>query len=144
MNQITGDVIRKLFAVQLAPSEQFEEELESTMDLSEDDAHPGMQYNVSADGELVPAPGIAGAGIDMGASSDPRRAGEPAAPSIDFDRIAAQRRPQQMTMSRGPMGNPGGAPQGGGQAIPTGYENVGRNDPCPCGSGKKFKKCHGA
>ena len=22
--------------------------------------------------------------------------------------------------------------------------NVGRNDPCPCGSGKKFKKCHGA
>ena len=23
------------------------------------------------------------------------------------------------------------------------YVNVGRNDPCPCGSGKKFKKCHG-
>ena len=22
------------------------------------------------------------------------------------------------------------------------YANVGRNDPCPCGSGKKFKKCH--
>ena len=22
--------------------------------------------------------------------------------------------------------------------------NVGRNDPCPCGSGKKFKKCHGS
>ncbi len=21
--------------------------------------------------------------------------------------------------------------------------DVGRNDPCPCGSGKKFKKCHG-
>ena len=21
---------------------------------------------------------------------------------------------------------------------------VGRNDPCPCGSGKKFKSCHGA
>jgi len=21
---------------------------------------------------------------------------------------------------------------------------AGRNDPCPCGSGKKFKKCHGA
>ena len=24
------------------------------------------------------------------------------------------------------------------------FANVGRNDPCPCGSGKKFKKCHGA
>ncbi|HET7648858.1 MAG TPA: preprotein translocase subunit SecA [Gaiellaceae bacterium] len=41
---------------------------------------------------------------------------------------------------------------GGGVATPVAqrpkvnseYENVGRNDPCPCGSGKKFKKCHGA
>jgi preprotein translocase subunit SecA len=24
------------------------------------------------------------------------------------------------------------------------WANVGRNDPCPCGSGKKYKKCHGA
>lgn len=24
------------------------------------------------------------------------------------------------------------------------FKNVGRNDPCPCGSGKKFKRCHGA
>jgi preprotein translocase subunit SecA len=24
------------------------------------------------------------------------------------------------------------------------YGDVGRNDPCPCGSGKKFKRCHGA
>lgn len=23
-------------------------------------------------------------------------------------------------------------------------KDVGRNDPCPCGSGQKFKKCHGA
>jgi preprotein translocase subunit SecA len=22
-------------------------------------------------------------------------------------------------------------------------EKVGRNDPCPCGSGKKYKQCHG-
>jgi preprotein translocase subunit SecA len=28
--------------------------------------------------------------------------------------------------------------------VNTEYENVGRNDLCPCGSGKKFKKCHGA
>ncbi len=24
------------------------------------------------------------------------------------------------------------------------WSDVGRNDPCPCGSGKKYKKCHGA
>ena len=23
------------------------------------------------------------------------------------------------------------------------YSNVGRNEPCPCGSGKKFKQCCG-
>jgi hypothetical protein len=23
------------------------------------------------------------------------------------------------------------------------FRGVGRNDPCPCGSGRKFKKCHG-
>jgi len=23
-------------------------------------------------------------------------------------------------------------------------KKVGRNDPCPCGSGKKYKVCHGA
>ncbi|EHL22650.1 preprotein translocase subunit SecA [Acidovorax sp. NO-1] len=29
-----------------------------------------------------------------------------------------------------------------GQALPEGVR-VGRNDPCPCGSGKKYKQCHG-
>ncbi|WP_119269380.1 UPF0149 family protein [Taklimakanibacter deserti] len=24
------------------------------------------------------------------------------------------------------------------------FKNIGRNDPCPCGSGRKYKKCHGA
>lgn len=29
--------------------------------------------------------------------------------------------------------------------VPVGPKSeVGRNDPCPCGSGKKYKKCHGA
>jgi tetratricopeptide (TPR) repeat protein len=27
--------------------------------------------------------------------------------------------------------------------IPVTVNKVGRNDPCPCGSGKKYKKCHG-
>ena len=30
------------------------------------------------------------------------------------------------------------------QPYVRGGPKVGRNDPCPCGSGKKFKKCHGA
>jgi preprotein translocase subunit SecA len=30
------------------------------------------------------------------------------------------------------------------QPVVNGGSKVGRNDPCPCGSGKKYKKCHGA
>jgi preprotein translocase subunit SecA len=39
------------------------------------------------------------------------------------------------------------ARQGGGEASQPNQrrtgDKVGRNDPCPCGSGKKYKKCHG-
>jgi uncharacterized protein YecA (UPF0149 family) len=42
------------------------------------------------------------------------------------------------TAPAGVPGVSGGAPAG------TDWSNVKRNDPCPCGSGKKFKKCHGA
>jgi preprotein translocase subunit SecA len=33
---------------------------------------------------------------------------------------------------------------GKGQLTPEQMANTRRNDPCPCGSGKKFKHCHGA
>ncbi len=37
----------------------------------------------------------------------------------------------------------GGREQAGKQQPVTVENKVGRNDPCPCGSGKKYKKCHG-
>jgi preprotein translocase subunit SecA len=49
-----------------------------------------------------------------------------------------------------PSGSTTGLVAAGGAASVTGQrsvaanEKVGRNDPCWCGSGKKFKKCHGA
>ena len=48
---------------------------------------------------------------------------------------------------RGPVRN---APMLGSSPVPTSptdpstWGKVSRNDPCPCGSGKKFKHCHGA
>ena len=30
-----------------------------------------------------------------------------------------------------------------GRAVNAGGEKLGRNQQCPCGSGKKFKRCHG-
>jgi preprotein translocase subunit SecA len=74
------------------------------------------------------------------------------------------RRPPQLTMSaHAPAPSPFGAIGGGSASAVaepprparTGGDDVvkqvrrdepkvGRNDPCPCGSGKKYKKCHGA
>ncbi len=44
----------------------------------------------------------------------------------------------------GPLPQPPGPGGGVPVAAANPYAGVGRNDPCPCGSGKKFKKCHGA
>ena len=75
------------------------------------------------------------------------------------------KRPPQVTLSGGSSASSGAAPRGafppGATAGPprparTGGDDapvtqvrrdepkVGRNDPCWCGSGKKYKKCHGA
>jgi len=43
--------------------------------------------------------------------------------------------PQIAASQKKQIDMPTGAPRSGAQ--------VGRNDPCPCGSGKKYKKCHG-
>jgi preprotein translocase subunit SecA len=35
------------------------------------------------------------------------------------------------------------APHPGTQVSAAAMPRVGRNDPCPCGSGQKYKLCHG-
>jgi preprotein translocase subunit SecA len=58
-----------------------------------------------------------------------------------------QRRPRrgQMTFTKAnataaAAGDEAGKPR----TVVSDHPKVGRNDPCPCGSGKKYKKCHGA
>lgn len=46
----------------------------------------------------------------------------------------AERRIRQATTNRGPDSEP---------IKPRAVDKIGRNDPCPCGSGKKYKKCCG-
>ena len=83
-----------------------------------------------------------------------RRGGRAQAP-------AAQRRQRQPQLRapvarrrrgdrrRGPARRPRRRSAGGGSVatrpvVKSEHENIGRNDPCWCGSGKKFKRCHGA
>jgi preprotein translocase subunit SecA len=64
---------------------------------------------------------------------------ESAAPSV-----FGAPRPQPQAMPRGGQNQP---PRVGGddvvKTVRRDQPKVGRNDPCPCGSGKKYKKCHG-
>jgi preprotein translocase subunit SecA len=57
---------------------------------------------------------------------------------VDMERLERRRRleqQKQMVLGRG---------EGEEKRKPVKREKkVGRNDPCPCGSGKKYKKCHG-
>ena len=48
-------------------------------------------------------------------------------------------RPQRVVESHGDEDDPNS-----GQAPRARSDKVGRNAPCPCGSGRKYKKCHGA
>jgi preprotein translocase subunit SecA len=64
------------------------------------------------------------------------------APSTTIDDIEKEfQRKKQKELEHARMA--GGGDTSTPQQRRTG-EKVGRNDPCPCGSGKKFKKCHGA
>ena len=53
------------------------------------------------------------------------------------EQIERRQRRQQFVMS-----NQGGG-DGATSQVKRDAPKVGRNDPCPCGSGKKYKKCHG-
>jgi preprotein translocase subunit SecA len=63
---------------------------------------------------------------------------------------AAKRMNFEHSQAQGIGGDESRLPQGSGQNEPRGetfvrnQPKVGRNEPCPCGSGRKFKQCHGA
>jgi preprotein translocase subunit SecA len=67
----------------------------------------------------------------------------PAANLMDDDR--AQRAVAAAAGIKGPPRNlrTNQPVDGGGGTTVRAAPKVGRNDPCPCGSGKKYKKCHG-
>jgi preprotein translocase subunit SecA len=55
------------------------------------------------------------------------------------------RRPTSLTFTGPNQGAaPAGEEEGKVKTVVRDQPKVGRNEPCPCGSGKKYKKCHGA
>ncbi len=56
----------------------------------------------------------------------------------DVRQIQPQTQPQRVVMSHG-----GAVESESAATVKREGDKVGRNDPCPCGSGKKYKRCHG-
>ena len=107
------------------------------------DGQPVTQA-VQPRGPVPSAPPVASAARPLAADDGaPREIAIPArAPSTTIDQIEkefARKKERELAAA---------SRQGGGDSsLPTQRrtgEKVGRNDPCPCGSGKKYKKCHGA
>ena len=64
------------------------------------------------------------------------------APSTTIDELEREfQRKKKRELEQARTAGAGESSNGSGPRV-TG-EKVGRNDPCPCGSGKKYKKCHG-
>ncbi len=57
--------------------------------------------------------------------------------------MAEQRAEMEKAANPAPQQGDGVANEGFDETDPSTWGNPGRNELCPCGSGKKFKHCHG-
>jgi preprotein translocase subunit SecA len=113
---------------------------------------PGAPAELDEFGEL---PEMHAHHLDPLTGEDDFEAGAEPAPRSRQERRAAAK--QAGGAARGAAGPARGAPKDAGRAAPqrgraaavnpgdpSSWGKVARNAPCPCGSGKKFKHCHGA
>lgn len=105
------------------------------VEVTEDDGDAEVEHVHDHDHDHAPASVGAGApAIDLGEAQSH-------APQFRAKGLERKERPTNLAYS---------APSEGGEVEVTAeapvdeFAGVGRNDVCPCGSGKKFKRCHGA
>ena len=97
--------------------------------------HPEL-WNEEEDEELEAEPATVGVG-----SEDHRRAQQAAQNSVmDLTRTIQRKKEKELAA----LQFVGGDTTTVQKPVIAKDKGVGRNDPCPCGSGKKYKKCHGA
>jgi preprotein translocase subunit SecA len=120
MARIDNETIRYLFHIQIQQAEKHPDE---------------MQLRPEAQRGAAPL----GGGAQAAAASAAARASEPQhLPAVAREIERRQQRQQKdLQYQTGPAQAEAPKP------VRVGAK-VGRNDPCPCGSGKKYKKCHGA
>ena len=102
------------------------------------------QHRAGAPGSSQPRGQVPRGQVPPGGRQPGQAGGRPGIPAVPgaapLPAGLAARRALQYS---GPSADVPGRVQTSGSAGANEFANVGRNDPCPCGSGRKFKRCHG-
>ncbi len=130
MDRIEDDTVRYLFFLQVTTSSS--PVLPFPTEEEEEEEEPEQAPNAGRNG---PAPRVGAANFQPGEQD------RTAAKSTmeDFTRNIQRKKERELAELQFVGGDGSSAPK---QVVAG--QKVGRNDPCPCGSGKKYKKCHGA
>jgi preprotein translocase subunit SecA len=135
LGRVKFDTVSLLSKIEIRTQEEIdreEEERRARMMRALQAQHAEVQSALAASGEAdLSATGAQPGGALRGLTGSAGAAGNAAVPGFG-----------------GPAGGRGGlppppAPEAQGTFV-RGERKIGRNEPCPCGSGKKYKHCHGA
>jgi preprotein translocase subunit SecA len=124
MARIDNETIRYLFHIQMQQAERHPDEMQLRPELARGGGSPPRSGGAQA--------AVASAAA-RASESEPQRLPE----------VARQIERRQQRQQKDLQYQTGPAQAEAPKPVRAGAK-VGRNDPCPCGSGKKYKKCHGA
>jgi preprotein translocase subunit SecA len=124
MARIDNETIRYLFHIQIQQAERHPDEMQ-----------------VRPEAQQAGLPRRTSGGAQAAVASAAARASEPAPQRLP--EVARQLERKQQRQQKDLQYQTGPAQAEAPKPVRAGAK-VGRNDPCPCGSGKKYKKCHGA
>jgi preprotein translocase subunit SecA len=102
--------------------------------------HVEVEVAPRAQEEFAPAMQAGGFDYSGGTAEQPSALGQAAVATASGPDVAAE----AAIEGNAQAGNGGGAIPEQETVVKDEKEKIGRNDPCWCGSGKKYKKCHGA
>jgi len=105
-------------------------------------SRPGRHSRSTASGGRPGARQRGGGQAQPGVQPAPGQEG-PAVPAALARGLDRPQRPSRLQYSAPSDDGSGNVQERGASADGTDYSKVGRNAPCPCGSGRKFKQCHG-
>ncbi len=138
MEDVNHTFAERFFRAQIIPAEAFEQQqLAQQRALEEASGRPRVTKRYNAFGileDVVEGESVAAAGPSLDGPHD-----EEEDDDFDSSNDGQSGAPQQSSKPAARSASPASALGGPLQD----WSEVGRNDLCPCGSGKKFKKCHG-